>query len=151
MRAFLLLTIATLPLAACDIQKSSKDDKTVTFNASENGAVAFQVPGVKGKIKLPGAIMAHGDMDIDGVKLLPGSHIGSVRAEDKVVSIGFTSPNSVAEVRDYYAKQFADKGVTATLAGNKFSGTTEDGDAFTLDLVEADGKTAGTILVHNEE
>ncbi len=104
MRAMLLFTAATLPLAACDIQKTSGDDKSVNITAAENGAVSFQVPGVKGNIKLPSSMMAHSDMDIDGVKLFPGSHVTNVRAEDQDVMIGFTSPGTVAELKAYYAR-----------------------------------------------
>ncbi len=151
MRAILLLIVAALPLAACDIQKTDGNENVVTFNASDKGAVAFQVPGVKGNIKLPGAMTANSDMDIDGVKLFPGSRVTNVRAEDGIVTIGFASPKSVADVKDHYARQFAAKDVTATLNGDKFSGSTKDGDAFTLDLAEADGKTAGTMVIRDRK
>ena len=148
MRALLALAVAALPLAACDIQKTDKDDKTVTFNASDNGAVAFQVPGVKGSIKLPGAMVAHGDMDVDGVKLFPDSRVTDVNAGDTGVTIGFSSPTTIATLKDYYTKQFAEKGVNATVQGDGFAGKTKDGDDFTLRLAEAGDRTTGTMVVH---
>lgn len=151
MRALLALAIATLPLTACDIQKTDKDDKTVTFNASDNGAVAFQVPGVKGSIKLPGAMMAHGDMDVDGVKLYPDSRVTSVNAGDTGVTIGFSSPATIAALKAYYAKQFAEKGVNATVQGDGFAGKTKDGDDFTLSLAEAGDRTTGTMVIRDKD
>ncbi|CAM3122708.1 hypothetical protein SPAN111604_04760 [Sphingomonas antarctica] len=151
MRILLLVTIAALPLAACDIQRTNKDDKTVTFNASDNGAVAFQVPGVKGNIKLPGTMRMHGDMDIDGVKIFPDSRVGSVNVNDQDVVIGFKSPGTVATVKDYYAKQFAEKGVSVTADGDGFTGKTKDGDDFALTLADSGGATAGTMKIHDKE
>lgn len=152
MRALLLVSIAALPLAACDIQKTGKDDKAVNINASDDGAVSFQVPGVKGNFKLPASLMKHSDMDIDGVKLFPGSSVNGVRAEDKIVTIGFTSPGSVAELKDYYGKQFADKQVTATIQGDGFGGKTKDGDDFTLSFVATNAdKTAGTMVIRDKD
>lgn len=151
MRALLLVSITALPLAACDISKTSTEDKTVTFNAAENGAVSFQVPGMKGNFSLPAAMMRTGKMDIDGVNLFPGSAVNSVRAEDKIVTVGFTSPGSVAELKDYYGREFAKKGVTATAQGDSFVGKTKDGDDFTLSFVQTNGgKTAGTMLIRDK-
>ena len=152
MRALLLVSIAALPVAACDVQRTSKDDKTVNINASADGAVSFQVPGVKGNFKLPASMMKHSDMDIDGVKLYPGSAVNSVRAEDKVVTIGFISSASVAELKEYYGKKFAEKGVTAAMQGDGFAGKTKDGDDFTLSLVATDkGGTAGTMHIRDKD
>jgi hypothetical protein len=151
MRALLLATIAVLPLAACNVEKTSKGDKTVVFNASDNGAVAFQVPGLKGNIKLPASMVAHGDMDIDGVKLFPDSRVGNVDVNNDDVTIGFKSPAAVAAVKDYYAKQFAEKGVTVTAHGDGFSGKTKDGNDFTLKLAAQGDATAGTMYIHDNK
>lgn len=151
MRALLLVTIAALPLAACDVSRTSKDDKTVNINASENGAVSFQVPGLKGNLKLPASMMKHSGVEIDGVKIFPGSSVTSVRAEDKIVTIGFTAPGSVADLKDYYGKQFADKGVNATIQGNGFGGKTKDGDDFTLGFAEAGKDTAATMVIRDKD
>lgn len=151
MRAMLLFTAATLPLGACDIQKTSGDDKSVNITAAENGAVSFQVPGVTGNIKLPSSMMAHSDMDIDGVKLFPGSHVTNVRAEDQDVLIGFTAPGTVAELKAYYAREFADKKVNAIAQGNGFGGKTGDGSDFTLSFAEANKGTAGTMKIHDKD
>lgn len=151
MRALLFVSIVALPLAACDISKSS-DDKTVNINATEDGAVSFQIPGMKGNFKLPSSMMRHSNMEIDGVKIFPGSSVNSVRAEDNVVTIGFTAPGSVADLKDYYGKQFAEKGVTATIQGDGFGGKTKDGDDFTLNFAATNAKsTAGTMVIRDKD
>lgn len=151
MRALLLVSIAALPLAACDISKTSTDDKTVNINASEDGAVAFQIPGMKGNFKLPSSMMKHSNMEIDGVKMFPGSSVKSVRAEDKVVTIGFTAPASIPELKAYYGKEFAKQGVNAIIQGDGFAGKTRDGDDFTLSFVATTGRdTAGTMLIRDK-
>ncbi len=151
MRALILVSIAALPLAACEVQKTGKDDATVNINASENGAVSFQVPGVKGNFKLPASMMKHSDMDVDGVKLFPGSSVNSVRAEDKNVTIGFNAPASIAQLKEYYGKEFAKKGVNAVIQGDGFAGKTKDGDDFTLSFAETNGRTAGTMLIRDKD
>jgi hypothetical protein len=150
MRALLLVTIAALPLAACDISKSS-DDKNVNIQASEDGAVSFQIPGMKGNFKLPASMMRHSNMEIDGVKMYPGSSVNSVRAEDKIVTIGFTSPATVQKLMDYYGKEFAKAGVRASIQGNGFGGKTKDGDDFTLSFAETNGNTAGTMVIRDKD
>lgn len=151
MRALLLVTIAALPLAACDVEKTSKDDRTVNIQAGEDGAVAFQIPGMKGNFKLPASMMKHSNMEIDGVKMYPGSGVNSVRAEDKVVTIGFTSPGTVAKLKDYYGKEFAKNSVNAIIQGDGFAGKTKDGDDFTLSFAETNGATAGTMVIRDKD
>lgn len=150
MRALIFASIAALPLAACNIEKS-KDDTTLNINASEDGAVSFQIPGMKGNFKLPQSMMRHSNMEIDGVKMFPGSAVNSVRAEDKVVTIGFTSPASVAKLKDYYGKEFAKNGVNAVIQGDGFGGKTKDGDDFTLSFAETNGNTAGTMVIRDKD
>lgn len=153
MRVLPVLIAVALPLTACSVEKTAKveGDKTANFSALENGAVSFEVPGMKGHIKLPAAMMTSSDMDIDGVKLFPGSHVSNVRAEEKVVTINFSSPTKVDALKDYYGKEFRKAGTQATIQGNGFGGKTKDGDDFSLGFTEAGTATNGTLVIRDKD
>ena len=153
MRTTLLIAAAALPLAACSVEKTEKveGDKTVTLSALENGAVSFEVPGVKGNIKLPAAMMTSSDMDVDGVKLFPGSHVSNVRAEEKIVTIAFSSPAKVDALKEYYGREFRKTGTRATIQGDGFGGKTKDGDDFTLAFIEAGASSNGTLVIRDKD
>src|SRR5216117_3725296 len=107
-------------------------------NADESGNVAFNLPFVKGQVKVPSGFMHKGDFDIDGVKLMPGSSVTgfSVFARDKgsTVNMSFASPASPDAVRSFFVDQFKQKGVEAALAGDAVSGKTKDGSPFTIQV-----------------
>ena len=72
--AFLLL----LPLlAGCNVHSKNPaaGDDNVSIHADESGNIAFNLPIAEGKLKVPANFMHEGDVDIDGVKLMPGSSL----------------------------------------------------------------------------
>ena len=70
---FLLLPL----LAGCNFhsKNSARDDDNVSINADASGNISFDVPFAKGQVKVPAGFMHKGDVDIDGVKLMPGSQV----------------------------------------------------------------------------
>jgi hypothetical protein len=134
MRIVVGLALPALLLAAC----SGKEE---TSNSS----------GFTGTYSLPGVLIAHGDIDVDGVKMFPGSHLGNVTVSNNDALIGFTSPESLAAVKAYYIKQFAEKAVTVTANGDGFSGKTKDGDDFSLSFFTKNGATTATMLIHDNK
>src|SRR5437762_7904634 len=117
-------------LAEHDVHSSNpaNSDENVTITADESGNVAFNLPFVKGQVKVPSGFMHKGDFDIDGVKLMPGSSVTgfSVFARDKgsIVNMSFIAPGSPDDVRSYFVDQFKQKGVEVALAGDAVSGKT---------------------------
>ena len=97
-------------------------DENVTINADEGGNIAFNLPFVKGQVKVPSGFMHNGNFDMDGVKLMPGSQVTgvSVDAHDdgSTVNMAFTAPAPPDQVRSYFVDQFKKQGVEAALAGD---------------------------------
>lgn len=129
-----LLFIALPLAAACDVQtkKPANENEKVEIKADDNGQVAFDLPFAKGNLKLPQGVMHDGDVDIDGVKLMPGSKVTGFSAlaekdDQATVDIAFSNPKTPADVRGYFAGEFAKKGVAATVAGDSVTATTKDG------------------------
>jgi hypothetical protein len=148
-RAALLLVLPAL--AACNVQ--SKDpatsDGNVTINADGNGKVAFDLPFAKGEVKLPAAMMTQGDIDIDGVKLMPGSKLTGFNLnggdEDSTVHMTFTAPQPPDEVRAYFLDQFRAKGLNAKATAEGINGTSRDGSPVVIQVSAAGNGSQVTI------
>lgn len=157
MKASALIGLAMPMVAACDIEGKSpaQEDSKVAIDADSRGKVAFDLPFAKGELKLPEGMMSSGEVDIDGVKLVPGSKVTgfSVRADegrDPMVTIGFSAPRPPAEVRSYFASEFAKAGATAATDGSQVTARTRDGDDVAI-AVAPDGSGAkGTIVIRSK-
>lgn len=114
---------------------------------SESGNFELKLPGgVEAKVKVPGGMIDKSDFDIDGVGLYPGAKVGAVNVKalagkgegqgSATVKIGFAAPADAAAVADWYQQQFEAKKVAVTRRGETLRGKTEDGDDFTLALVQ---------------
>ncbi len=156
MKSLALLLLVPL-LVGCNVHsKSPADgDETVSIKADESGNIAFDLPIVKGQVKVPSIMMHNGDIDIDGVKLMPGSSVTgfSVLAGDKGanVNMAFTAPASPDEVRNYYLGEFKKQGVEVTLASGTVSGKTEDGSPFTIRVAPTANGSQGKIEIQDKD
>ena len=156
MRYSALLMLLPL-LAACDVHsKNPVDaDDNVTIQADNSGHVAFNLPFAEGQVKVPAGMWHGGDVDLDGVKLMPGSSVTgfNVNAGDKLttVHLKFTSPASPDEVRTYFADQFGKKGREVALAGDAVTGKTRDGNPFVIRVTPAASGSQGTIEIQDED
>ena len=154
-RTVLLLSMSLL--AGCNVHSKNPGggEETVTINADQGGNVAFNLPFVKGQVQVPSGFMHHGDFDIDGVKLMPGSQVTgfSVFAQDKgaIVNMAFTAPAAPDAVRAYFVDQFKQKGVEAALAGDSVSGKTKDGSDFTIQASPTANGSQGKIVIHSKD
>lgn len=144
-------------LAGCNVHSKNPangDDK-VAIQADENGQIAFNLPIAEGKLKVPASMMHNGDIDIDGVKLMPGSSVTgfSVFAGDKGanVTMAFKASASADEVRSYYVDQFKKQGVEAALAGDAVTGKTNDGSPFAIHVSAAPSGSTGKIEVQDKD
>lgn len=148
--AFLL----ALPLlASCNIHSKNpaNGDENVSIQADENGNIAFNLPIAQGQVKVPSGFMHDGNVDIDGVKLMPGSSVTgfNVDAHDHgaTVDMSFTAPASPAEVRSYFLDQFKRQGVEVALAGDRVAGKSKDGSPFTIQVSPAASGSQGKIVI----
>lgn len=147
-----LALLMLLPLlTACNVHSKNPADgnDNVSIRADESGHISFDLPIGEGKLKVPASIMHNGDIDIDGVKLMPGSSVTgfSLDAGDKgaTVRLGFTAPASPDEVRSYYLEQFGKHDMQVALAGNAVTGKTKDGDPFRIEVSPAAQGSQGKI------
>jgi hypothetical protein len=149
--------VALFPLlAACHVQSkdAARSDENVSINADGNGQVAFDLPFAKGDVKLPGSIMAKGNLDIDGVKLMPGSKMTgfSLHGGDKgsTVHMTFTAPQPPGAVRDYFLQQFEQKGLMPRVTAQGVSGTSKDGGPIDIQILGIGSGSQGSIEVQDK-
>ena len=153
-RSALLLLLPLL--AGCNVHSKSpaSADENVSINADESGHIVFDLPIVQGQVKVPAAMMHEGNIDIDGVKLMPGSTLTglNVNAGDKgaMVDMSFTASASPDEVRNYYVEQFRKQGVKVALAGDAITGRSKDGNPFIIRVGPAPNGSQGQIEVQDK-
>ena len=149
------LILLPVLLAGCDVHSNKGADENVSINADGSGNIAFDVPFVKGQLKVPAAMMDKGDFDIDGVKLMPGSKVTgfSVFAHDKgaTVDMAFSAPAAPDQVRSYFLDQFKQKGVDAALSGDAVSGTSKDGSPFVIHVTPNGTGSTGKIDIQSKD
>jgi hypothetical protein len=156
-RSAAALLAVPLLLSACDVERKHSGDSgdNVSIKADASGNVSFDVPFVKGQVKVPETMLHNGDIDIDGVKLMPGSKLTgfSVFAQDKgsKVDMAFTAPAAPEQVRAYYVDQFKAKGVEATLSGDAVSGKSKDGSPFTIQVSPSGSGSVGKIEIQSKD
>lgn len=152
----------TIDLGSSDGERASAaaadtDEDIVSIaSGAGKGEVAINLPGgIGGKFKVPADIMSDARIDIDGVSLYPGAKVRTVnvRANKKdgqregTVRIGFDAPADAAAVADWYQQQLAAKQVKATRSGETLTGTTSDGDSFTLAMTAATEGSRGELTI----
>jgi hypothetical protein len=169
-----LLALAACSDSRVETQKADTDskvsiaidgnaDKTdtgteVTIDGdTETGKFELSLPGgIEAKVNLPEGVGENGKFDIDGVGLYPGAKVRgvNVNASDAkttrqaVVKITFSAPADAAAVADWYQQQFDARQKTVTRSGETLSGTTDDGDAFTIALNAAGtGASKGLLTI----
>ena len=162
-RLVLLPLTLSLMLAGCGgsgttISINAKDDEgNSSISTDANGSVQIKAPGFAGSIRLPKFHINAEDFEVNGVKLYPGSTIDDFRAdaEDKggnddkgKVSIKFRSPASPTTVRDWFRDNMTKQGFKVETRANGLTGTTEDGQPFTVQLsADGDNKSKGQMEV----
>lgn len=164
--ATIIPLVALFGLSACGSRDDSKEGTSVSINAKdENGSVAIiadgktgkvsvNLPGFNANLKLPKMMLDHSNFDLDGVKLYPDSKVRSVMVDadetggqDKAkVRILFDSPADPGKVKAWFKTGFVDEEIKYVETPTGFTGTTGDGDAFSLTLApNGSAATSGTI------
>ena len=157
------LLLAPLALTACDGAGTSislrggDGEGNVSIKTGADGGVSIEAPGVSIASKLPRINLTAEDFDVNGLKLYPNSAIRELNAvgndklgqkQDSHVTVAFDAPASLATVQAWFRDNLARQGFEVEAKGNGFSGTTKDGDPFTLELsADGDQKAKGRIEV----
>jgi len=106
-------------------------------------------------VKIPSGFMHEGDIDIDGVKLMPGSKVTSFNLDShndvSNVDMTFTAPASPDEVRSYFLDQFRKQGAEVALAGDAVTGKSKDGSPFTISVGPAASGSQGKIVIQDKD
>lgn len=117
-----------------------------------NGAnVSIDLPSIKGKFSLPKLKIDTGDLDIDGVKLFPGSRVtgvdiaGEEGMSEGSVGVRFDSDAAPAKVRAYYLAALKAKGIEVSAQGDRIIGHDHEGKPFSISLTEQGEGTRGVI------
>jgi len=154
-RTALLLLLPLL--AGCDFHanRNHRDDDKVSIRSDAGGNVSFDLPFAKGQVKLPEGFMHGGDVDIDGVKLMPGSTMTGFNLDSQNdisnVELAFTSPAPPDQVRAYYLDQFKKKGVEASVSGDAVTGKSKDGKPFRIEIEAAANGSQGKLVVEDRD
>lgn len=152
----LLLLVPVIALFGCDVSPGSdKSSDNVSIKADENGHVSFNLPFMRGEVKLPRTMIHNGDLDIDGVKMIPGGTIRgfnmNAAGKGADINLAFDAPKSPDEVRAYFLEQFRQRGDEASQSGNAVSGKTKDGGKFVILVNSAAQGSSGTITIHSKD
>lgn len=138
---------------ARDAQNDNGADFALTLDGNEGSAnVSVDLPVIQGKFRLP-ALKIGTDVDIEGVKLYPGTKVtgidiaGEEGHSDGSLAIRFLSDAAPAALRRYYLDAFKEKGMAVTSSAYSISGRGENGKPFRIDLEPQDdgSGTSGTI------
>jgi len=146
----------TASLGGCNLasRNAANDDADVTIKADEGGNVDFNLPFVKGQVKVPSGFMHNGNFDIDGVKLMPGSSVTGVSVfaanQGSTVNVAFAAPAPPQAVRSYFIDQFKKQGVDAAISGGGVTGQSKDGAPFTIQVEPAATGSKGVIVIHSK-
>lgn len=152
--AFLALPLV---LAGCNVHSKDKadGDDNVSIAGDAGGNISFDVPFAKGQLKIPEGFVHGGDVDIDGVKLMPGSQVTnfSMNSRDKVsnVVIDFTSPQAPDQVRAYFVDQFRKQGAEAAVSADIVTGKSKDGNPFTIQVTPSGSGSQGKIQAQDDD
>lgn len=126
----------------------------MSIHADENGNIAFNLPIGQGQLKIPGNFTHNGNLDIDGVKLPPGSSVTSLNMDahehGATVNISFTAPGSPDDVRSYFIGEFKKQGGEAVIAGASVRGASKDGSPFTIQVSPAGNGARGKIVAQSK-
>ncbi len=154
--------IAALPLlvSACsrddtiEIDLSEEDtaeSEKISIGGNDDGKFSIKADGFSMDIDLPSITLDADDLDLNNVKLYPGSQITNFKIEDvegaggKVI-LDFVAPVDEQGLSDWFADQMTAEEYEFEKDGMNLSGTSSDGDPFSLTLTGRSGdETEGTL------
>lgn len=144
-------------LAGCNVHSSDRadgDDK-VSIRSDNSGNVSFDLPFAKGQVKVPSSFLHGGNVDLDGVKLMPGSEVTNFNLDShndvSTVEMSFTAPASPDQVRSYFVEEFKKQGVDAKVEGDAVTGKSRDGNPFRIEVEPGPKGSQGKIIAQDHD
>ena len=131
-----------------NIDAGDENGKVTIQGGSDDGKVRVKASGVDIAVAMPKMDFDSADFDIDGVKLYPGTEVGSINvdASDKngtqgegSVRIGMRFPAEADAVADYFEREMKRAKFTVRRKGGTLVGKTDEGDDFTLGVKSVGG------------
>ena len=144
-----VLLLALLSIAACDRPEEGTSISVNAEGGNVGGAIdgktdemKVDLPGFQGSLKLPKIRLDADDVDLNGIKLYPGSTIDRINLAGSEawgggkagVRLDFTSPAAAATVRDWLGERLDRAGFTLRRDGDGLTGTTDNGKPFRLEM-----------------
>lgn len=162
MRRSVLFLILLGP-AACDrpdegtsVSINAEGENVVGAIDGKTGELTVDVPGFQGSLKLPRIKLDADDVDLNGVKLYPGSTIDRINLAgseawgegEAGIRLDFTSPAAAPTVRDWLGERLGKVGFALRRDGNGLAGTTDEGKPFRLEMRPGGkGRSTGIITL----
>jgi hypothetical protein len=169
--AIILLPLA---LAACDIHTTDDngDNVHVSFSSGNVSAkvgdkdgrrgadrLSVNIPGFNANLSLPGLKLG-GAMDLDGVKMAPGTAVTSMDVNGKdgpgtedhgTVRIAFTNPDPAGKLLDYYRSALTQAGFTLDAGDAGGLKARKQDKSFAVQLAPAGNGSQGTITILGDD
>lgn len=163
--AMLGLAAALLSLAGCE-RKAGKEEggaETASLKVGEDGdaAITAQEGAARASLSIPGIELGGDDMNIDGIRLYPGSRLRGIDVTHGdgsgkgLADMRFTSPAAPVKVAAHFAaaareRNFSDIKVTTAGGQATLTAKKDDGGDLTITMEPAEGGTSGRILVRDD-
>lgn len=165
----LLLTALPLALSACnktddgsgvsvDFSDESKSDaeKVKIGGDGEDSKFSIKADGFSMEVDLPSITLDSDDFDMNNVDLYPGSRVTSfdiqdVDGESGKVQISFKAPAGADDLADWYETRLTGNDFEVARSGTNLSGTTEEGEPFSLSLSSISVEETKGILEFSEQ
>ena len=166
-----IAVVAALPLVLSACSKSDDEDSSVSIDLSddsaeesekikiggegEEGKFSIKADGFSMDVDLPEIKLDSDDFDLNNVALYPGSKITNFDIEDQKgeggkVTVSFVAPTDADSLSDWFQTKMTAEEFEVTKDGNNLSGTTNEGDPFSLELNEASTKETKGMLQFSE-
>ena len=131
--------------------ESTPDSEKISIGGDGEGKFSIKADGFSMDMDLPSITLDADDLDLNNVELYPGSKITNFKIQDvdgdggKVI-LDFVAPTDEETLSTWFEEQMAAGDYKFEKDGNNLSGTSEDGDPFTLNLSQKSAdETAGTL------
>jgi len=159
-RYFAALAALPLLLSACSrddtVEIDLSDDDTsesekISIGGEGDGKFSIKADGFSMDVDLPSITLDADDLDLNNVKLYPGTKVTNFKIEDveggggKVV-LDFVAPVDEQSLSSWFEEQMTAENYEFEKDGTSLSGTSEEGDPFFLTLSEKSAvETFGTL------